>query len=105
MNNTYKVTPSNIGDAIYCGNRLILLSFNNPQLIANVLNKEAAPLIEALEEKALENAKLRDEIESLRGLIQEIASADFTATDLRVMGAAQWRKKAQKIVDSWKDSE
>lgn len=65
-NEIYTIFENKDGKAIVCGKRPVLVQFTSLETIANAMNEETAPLIEALEEKALENAKLRDEIERLK---------------------------------------
>lgn len=65
----------NILDVIKCGNRHVLLitGSSDAYLIAQVLNKEIAPMIEALDEKSLEIMQLNERIAEL-----EAALADAT---------------------------
>lgn len=62
----------NILDVIKCGNRHVLLvtGSSDAYLITQVLNKEIAPMIEALEEKSLENMQLNERIAELEAVIK-----------------------------------
>lgn len=62
----------NILDVIKCGNRHVLLvtGSSDAYLITQVLNKEIAPMIEALDEKSLENMQLNERIAKLEAALQ-----------------------------------
>lgn len=95
MSETYTIFENKDGKVIVCGKRPVLVMNANLEKIANVLNEETAPIIEALEEKALENMQLNERIVELEAALEDATlfgdvnsgEIDFTRLHGKKLGA------------------
>jgi hypothetical protein len=67
----YTVVEKQGGKIICCGKRPVLVQFTSLETIANVLNEEITPMIEALDEKNLEWMQAQERIAELEAALRD----------------------------------